>query len=387
MKLNPRAKSIIKYLLCAVIASLVTFVVTLVYFDGSGFMLKFLIKNLYVEEVDTQILNEGANAGMVAALEDEHSVYIDSEYGYDYLENMISGEYAGIGAEITRIEKKAVITKIFSDSPAQKAGLMVGDIIEESGGVPSKGSTLAEVSQRLQGEAGTKVTIKVDRNGQMLEFELTRAPISVDAVTTEVLEDDIGYIRISEFDINTDEELVSALESLKDCKKLIIDLRDNLGGYMDVAMNSIDLFINQGNIVTAKYRNNETVYEATNKNETSLSDEFLLNTPLCILVNQNSASASEIFSASLKDHGRATIVGTQTYGKGSIQTIIGLKNNSGIKLTIGHFYSPKGTKIDKTGVTPDVEVALSEEYNDLLVDEIPRENDAQLKAAVEFFKK
>lgn len=387
MKLNRRIKTTIKYLLCAAVASIVTFIVTLVHFGGSEFMLRYIIKNFYVEDVPQQIINDGANFGIVASLEDEHSVYIDSEYGFDHFENMVSGEYSGVGAVVTQKNKKAVITKIYPDSPAQKAGLLVGDIITESAGVPSSGSTLTEVSHRLQGEAGTKVNIKVDRNGKILEFELTRAPISVESVTSEIINGDTGYIKISEFDINADKELISALESLKDTKKLIIDLRDNPGGYMDVVLNTIDLFINEGNIVTAKYKSDETKYDATDKNKTSLSDEFLLKTPMCVLVNQNSASASEIFSAALKDHNRATIVGTKTYGKGSIQSTFPLKNNTGLKLTIGHFYSPKGTKIDKNGVTPDIESTLPEEFKELFITEIPREKDVQLQSAVDFLKK
>ena len=331
MKINSRIKSAIKYLLCAAVASVITFIITLWYFGGSEFMLRYIIRNFYVGEYTQQVLDEGAKAGIVASLEDEHSVYIDSEYGFDHFENMISGEYSGIGAVITQENKKAVIIQIYPDSPAQKAGLMVGDIITEAAGVPSAGSTLTEVSHRLQGLEGTKVSVKVDRNGEILEFELTRAPISVEAVTSEILNGDTGYIKISEFDVNTDQELISALESLKDTKKLIIDLRDNPGGYMDVAINTIDLFIDEGNIVTARYKTDETKYDATAENKTNLSDGFLSKTPMCVLVNGNSASASEIFSAALKDHGRATIIGTNTFGKGSIQSTFPLKDNSGLK--------------------------------------------------------
>jgi len=383
LKLNPRIKTIIKYVICAAVASLITFIITLSSFGGSEFLLRYIIKNFYVGEYSDKTIDEGAKAGIVASLQDEHSIYIDSEYGFDHFENMISGEYSGIGAVITQQNKKAVITQVYPDSPAHKAGILPGDIITESAGVPSSGSTLTEVSHRLQGKAGTTVSLKIDRNGEILEFELTREPISVEAVTYEALDDGIGYVRIAEFDINTDQELVSALENLKDSKKLIIDLRDNPGGFMDVAINTIDLFINEGNIVTAKYKSDETKYDATDKNETSLSDEFLLNTPMCIIVNQNSASASEIFSAALKDHNRATIVGENTFGKGSIQTTFPLKDNSGVKLTIGHFYSPNGTKIDKAGVKPDVEAKLSEEFETVFVDEIPREKDTQLIAAVD----
>ena len=338
-------------------------------------------------EVDQIAIEDGAKAGIVASLKDEHSIYIDSEYGYNHFENMISGEYSGIGAVLTQINKKAVITQVYPDSPAQKAGLMVGDIIVEVDGIKSRGSTLTEVSHRLQGEDGTKISVKVDRNGEILDFELTRAPISVKAVTYEIINGDTGYIRISEFDIDADKELILALNELKDAKKLIIDLRDNPGGYMDVAINTIDLFINEGNIVTAKYKSGETKYDATSKNETPLSDEFLLKTPLCILVNQNSASASEIFSAALKDYSRATIVGTKTFGKGSIQSTFALDNNSGVKLTIGHFYSPNGSKIEKDGVKPDIEAIIPEEFSNIPVEEIPKEQDTQLSAAIDFLKK
>lgn len=384
MKLKRRIKTTIKYLLCAAVASIVTFVLTLMHFGGSEFFLRFIIKNYYAGEVSQQALDNGAKAGLVASLGDEHSVYIDSEYGYDHFENLISGEYSGVGAVITQQNKKAVITQIYPGSPAEKAGLMLGDIIVEVSGIKSAGSTLTEVSHRLQGKEGTSVSVKVDRGGEILDFELIRAPISVDAVKAEIIDGDTGYISISEFDVNTDEELITALKGMKDVKKLIIDLRDNPGGYMDVAINTVDLFIKEGTIVTAKYNSGESKYTATSKNKTSLSDEFLLETPLIVLVNENSASASEFFSVALKDHGRATIIGTNTYGKGSIQSTFKLKDNSGVKLTVGHFYSPKGTKIDKSGVKPDVEVKLSEEFANVPISEIPREKDAQLKAALDF---
>lgn len=386
MKTNIRIKSILKYVCVALIAALITFLITLSNFGGSEFMLRFLIKNYYVEDVDQNVIDEGAKAGIVAALGDEHSVYIDSDYGFDYFENSISGEYSGIGAVIRQINKKAVIAEIYSDSPAEKAGLMPGDIITEVAGIPSKGSTLNEVSQRLIGEAGTSISVKIERDGQEMSFSIMRENISVHSVTFEKLENNTGYIRISSFDVDTDEELTSALKELKDSEKLIIDLRDNPGGYMDVAINTIDLFINEGTIVTAKYKTSEKTYDATAANKTELSDEFLLKTPICVLVNGNSASASEIFSAALKDNGRAKIVGTTTYGKGSIQSTFPLKDNTGVKLTVGHFYSPDGNKIDGNGVSPDIEIQLPQGYENLPAADIPANDDTQLQAAINALK-
>lgn len=379
---SKKLKTVFKYVCVAVIAAIVTFFSTLVYFGGSEFLLRYLIKTYYVEDVEQSVINEGAKAGIVSALGDEHSVYISSEYGFDYFENSISGEYSGIGAAIQQINKKAVIMEVYDDSPAKNAGLKKGDIILEVDGILSKGSTLTEISQRLLGKSGTSVNVKIDRGGSEIEFDIVRAAVSIHTVSYKTLENDIGYIKMTTFDSDSDKEFINALLNLKDCKKLIIDLRDNPGGYMDVAVNTIDLFINDSMITTAKYKAGEKDYFATSTNETGLSDEFLLKTPVCVLVNQNSASASEIFSAALKDHKRATIVGVNTFGKGSIQSTFPFNDNSGIKLTIGHFYSPNGTKIDKAGVKPDIEVKLPEKYNDVAAYDIPENEDLQLKAAI-----
>lgn len=386
MKLSNRTKSTLKYLAVALVSSIITFSITLFNFGGSEFWLRFLIKNYYVEDVPQAVINEGAKAGIVASLGDEHSVYIDSEYGFDSFENSLSGEYSGIGAAISLVDDKAVITEIYSNSPAEKAGLMTGDVITEAAGVRAIGSTISEIAHRLQGENGTSVSVKVRRDGKELEFEITREAISVTSTSWEKLENNIGYIKLSSFDFDTDQELVNALTNLGNSKGIIIDLRDNPGGYMNVAINTIDLFVNEGTIVTAKYKSDETVFSATKENNTSLSDDFLLTTPICVLVNQNSASASEIFSAALKDHQRATIIGQNTYGKGSIQSTFSLKNNSGVKLTVGHFYSPNGDKIDGSGVKPDIEISLAEEYINIPVSTIPRASDLQLKAAINALK-
>ena len=386
MTTNNRFKSILKYIIVALLASIITFMVTLANFGGAEFLLRFLIKSYYVEDVEQNVIDEGAKAGIVAALGDEHSVYIDSEYGFDHFENAIAGEYSGIGATLQQINKKAVIVDMYPDSPAQKAGLMTGDIVTEVGGIPSSGSTLTEVSQRLLGDAGTTVSLKVERNGKELSFDIVREDISVHTVSFESLENNIGYIKMTSFDVDSDDELINALKELKVSEKLIIDLRDNPGGYMDVAINTIDLFINEGTIVTAKYKSDEQSYDATDENNTDLSDEFLLKTPICVLVNGNSASASEIFSAALKDHDRAKIVGTNTFGKGSIQSTFPLKDNSGVKLTVGHFYSPDGNKIDKKGVKPHIEVTLPAEYENTPVSDIPKAYDTQLQAAIDALK-
>lgn len=381
-----KLKTFLKYLCVVAITAVVTFVITLFNFGGSEFFLRFLIKNYYIEDVENSVINEGAKAGIVSALGDEHSQYISSEYGFDYFENSISGEYSGIGAAIQQIDKKAVVAEVYDGSPAQKAGLKKGDIIVEVNGILSRGSTLTEVSQRLLGEDGTAVKVKIDRSGSELEFDIVRGPVSIHTVSCKTLENDIGYIKMSSFDVDSDKELTDALLKLKESKKLIIDLRDNPGGYMDVAIKTIDLFINDGLIVSAKYKTDDMEYFATATNDTGLSDEFLLKTPICVLVNQNSASASEIFSAALKDHKRATIVGTNTFGKGSIQSTFSFKDNSGVKLTIGHFYSPNGTKIDGSGVKPDIEVLLPEKYLDTSIKDIPLNDDLQLKAAISTLK-
>ncbi len=317
-----------------------------------------IIEKYYVDEVDPEVVANGARAGMLSALGDPHTLLIDSEYGFDTYENMVTGEYVGIGVSIAvTTDKYCQIAEVFENSSAFNEGLKVYDKIVKVDGKDVKGLSTTEVSNLIKGEENTTVNVTVLRQDTEKEFTLTRKHISTKTVSAKVLNDNIGYIKISQFDIDTNEELKDALKTVKSTKGLIIDLRNNPGGIMNVAVDCIDLFLEKESlIVTAKYKEGETEYKAENDME--------YKEPLVVLVNKDSASASEIFSGAIKDNERGIIVGETTHGKGSIQTSFKLNNNQGLSITIGRFYSPNGALIDKKGVTPQLEVIQSPESSE-----------------------
>lgn len=337
-----------------------------------------LIRDNYYQEVSDEQLEEGLLHGAVLALGDPYSAYMNPEEKQAYSESL-EGAYVGIGV-LTMLDKDqcAVVAQVYRDTPAQQAGLQKGDVFVAVNGKNVDGplSDLTEVTSKIRGEKGTEVTVTVARNGQTLDFTMKRAQVHINYVSYRMLNGTIGYIKMDEFSGDALSEYQKAVTDLKSAgmQKLVLDLRDNPGGFVDYAVEIADELLPSGTIISVKDKNGES--------EEYTSDEKAETFPMAVLVNGNTASASEILTAALKDYGRATIIGEKTYGKGIIQSHFNLSWGGYLKLTTASYYSPKGTPIHEVGVTPDVEVSLPE----ALVknpSSLTDENDVQLQKALE----
>lgn len=339
--------------------------------------LKKLIDEKYMGEVDEDALKEGLYKGYVQGLDDPYSVYYDEEETKELYETT-EGEYSGIGAVLSQDLKSGVITlvQIYEDSPADKAGLKDEDILTKVGTLDVTGMDLSEVVTYIKGEKGTEVELTVLRGEDADEVTVTAVRDTVEAQTVEyeMLEDQIGYLAVSEFDSVTYGQYEEALEALSNqgMEGLVVDLRNNPGGNLNTVCDMLDLVLPEGTIVYME--------DKEGKRQTYSSDDaHQLDVPMAVLVNGNSASASEIYAGAIQDHEAGTIVGTQTYGKGVVQQIFDLGDGTSVKLTIAEYFTPKGRSINGEGVTPDLEV----EYEP---DEKDPEADNQLEAAAEAVK-
>lgn len=340
--------------------------------------LKALIDEKYLGEVDEEQLEQGILEGYISGLDDPYSVYYGEEETKAFME-ATEGEYEGIGAVLTQEKDSGIITltHIYQDSPAMKAGLKDNDILYKVGDMEVTGVDLNEVVSHIRGEGGTKVEMTVLRGEKNEEVTVTavRDKIETQTVETRMLDDGIGYLAISEFDSVTYDQYVKGLDSLtgQGMKALVVDLRGNPGGNLNTVCDILDLMLPKGLIVYTQDKNG-------NKQEMTSDDENQFTLPMTVLVNGNSASASEIYAGAIQDYGLGKIVGTQTYGKGVVQQIFDLKDNTCVKLTISEYFTPNGRNINGKGITPDVEV----EYKR---DEKNPEADNQLDKAVEELKK
>lgn len=312
---------------------------------------------LYEDEIDEDVLIDGIYSGYASALGDPYTVYYDKEETKALLETT-SGEFSGIGATMSKNINSGEITvvNVYEDSPADKAGLKAGDILYQVDGKDAEGQELDTVVSWIKGEKGTDVAIKVMRAGEAVETVATRDVIQVQTVRYEMKEDSIGYIMVSEFDDVTYDQFKEALDDLEaqGMQGLVIDLRGNPGGNLTTVTDMLKILLPEGTIVSTedKYGNVEEV-ACDGKNE--------FTKPLAVLVNQYSASASEIFAGAVQDYGTGQIVGMTTYGKGVVQQLMDLNDGTYLKLTIAEYYTPSGRSINGEGVTPDVEVEY--EYN------------------------
>lgn len=336
----------------------------------------------YLEEIDTEKFAENIYKGMLYTLGDPYSTYYTKEE-YQSLMDSTNGAYCGIGAVVGQDRSTGIITivKPYVNCPAYKAGMLPGDILYKVNGEEVTGEDLTTVVSKMKGEEGTTVSIEVIREGEedALPFTLTRENIEVPTVTYEMLENQIGYIAISEFDEVTATQFSKALNDLeqKEMKGLVIDLRDNGGGVLTTAVEMLDRMLPEGMIVYTKDKNgNGDKYTAT--------DDKSFDKPLALLINGNSASASEIFAGAIQDYKLGTLVGTTSYGKGIVQSIIPLKDGSAIKLTTSKYYTPNGRNIHGTGIEPDVVVELEEKQKKKVV--IEKEDDNQLQKAIEIVR-
>ena len=310
------------------------------------------IEKNYVEPQDSQDLIYGAIRGMVKSL-DPHSSFMTKE---EHTELMVEtqGSFSGIGIEITIKDRVLTVVSPIEDTPGYKAGLKAGDKIVKVGDESTMDMTLIEAVKQIRGPEGTDVKLTIVREGEEkpLEFSITRGVIPLKSVRYYSLSPQIGYVRISSFQGNTSEDLAAALEDLeKDgkIKGLIVDLRNNPGGLLSQAIEVSELFLDAGVIVTTKGRSSSHNIKASAHKDGTKRDY-----PIVILVNGGSASASEIVAGALQDNKRALILGSRTFGKGSVQTILPLSDGSGLRLTTARYYTPNGTSIQSSGITPDL---------------------------------
>ena len=306
---------------------------------------KRIIKNNYVDYVSDDTLVNGAYDGMIKSLNDEHSHYIDDKYGLDNFVGDLTGVQHGVGIEIKNTEdKKVVIESVYDDSPAMKVGLLKGDIIVLVDDVKVENLTAAEVAQKVRGSRGEKVKIGVLRGKESLKFEVVREDIVVNTVKTKEV-DDLGYIKITTFTENTTKQFEKALNEFKEKRGLIIDLRDNTGGYLTSAKDITSLFLEKGKLLYS-LQNKDEIKEV--KDDTKEYRDY----PIVVLVNSSTASAAEILASSLKDSYGATIVGNITFGKGKVQNLM-YYGDTMVKYTSAKWLRPNGECVDGIGIEPD----------------------------------
>jgi carboxyl-terminal processing protease len=317
------------------------------------------VENGYVEEVSQQELVYGAIEGMMSRL-DPHSVFMRPDL-FKALRDETSGEFDGLGLELTIRNEQVVVVSPMADSPGERAGLLPGDRLVSIDGTPTRELSLAEAGRRLQGPAGSKVILEVMRDGFTAPQRLTllRDRIRMQSVDWQVLDGPrrYAYVRVKAFQDRTEPALRQALDQARSALKgelrgLVLDLRNDPGGLLDQAVRVADTFLSSGVIVTTEGRNRRTV-EVEKAHPQGTEPGY----PLIVLVNKGTASASEIVAGALQDHRRAVIMGTQTFGKGSVQSIIDLEDGSGLKLTVARYYTPRHRSIQEQGITPDVQVA------------------------------
>jgi len=312
------------------------------------------IKKDYVETIDDKTLIENAMRGMLAGL-DPHSSYLDSDE-YQDLQEGTSGEFGGLGIEVGMEDGFVKVIAPIDDTPAQEAGIQAGDIIVRLNETPVKGLSLNDAVKLMRGKPGTAIKLTIVRDGEEkpLNFDIVRATVKVRSVRSRLLESDYGYIRVSQFQGATGEDLRKQLRELKAESKdgmrgLILDLRNNPGGILGAAVAVADAFLESGLIVYTDGRIKDSELEFSAK-----PPDLLQGAPLIVLVNEGSASASEIVAGALQDRHRALIMGRQTFGKGSVQTILPMNNKAALKLTTARYFTPSGRSIQAEGIKPDI---------------------------------
>ena len=333
------------------------------------------INNEYVDEIDQSEIMDAAIDGVLQSL-DPYSSYMSPEMLLN-MQTETSGEFGGLGIEVGMEAGVVKVITPIDDTPASKAGLKAGDYIVKINDIQVQGKSLSEAVELMRGKVGTDIEITVRRKGvkKALIFNITREVIKIQSVKSEVFEDTVGYLRLNAFNENSSKQIKKRINEIKKNKKVssyILDLRNNPGGLLSQAIEISDFFLNEGEIVSTKSRN-----KSENRKFFAKNGDIIDGKNLIVLINYGSASASEIVAGALKDHKRAIVIGEKSYGKGSVQSIIPLKNEGAIRLTISKYFLPSGESISEVGVIPDIEI--EEETEDF---KINSESDNQLKFAL-----
>lgn len=395
-------KRIYKNIMLIIVVALITFVITSVFLykklGNSGYALgnlkginseliqkiytmKSIIDSEYISDIDEQELINGAIRGYVQGLGDEYTEYFTKEEMDDFKADT-EGEYVGIGIYMYKntVDNTIEVLYPIENSPAEEAGLQYEDIIRKVDGVEYTGNDFDTISNYIKGKEGTKVNIEIERDGKRLNFEIERRNIDLYPIKHEILDDDIGYISITSFDVDCAKEFKTLYKELSrnNIKSLIIDLRNNGGGIVEEALEIADYVLEKEDVIliTIDKEGNEKIEKSNNKP--------IINIPVVVLINGNTASASEIIAGALKENDKATIVGEKTYGKGVIQELITLPDGSGIKITTEEYYTPNKNKINKVGIEPNEKIDLPEDV--LNIYEVDRNYDTQLQKAIEILK-
>ena len=389
---------LIVILATAIVASTATSFVKdkiLIYFPGRTLSQTFtnkltvidnVLKKNYLYDIDDEKMTEQAIASYVEGLDEPYTHYYTKQEFSDYTSNL-SDSYVGIGIVIVKNDKNEIeVLSAFEDSPANKAGILPGDVITAVDGTAYSGDKMTDAVNHIKsGKRGTNVTLTVMRDDdEPFDVSVERGDISSNSVKTEMLDNSIGYMRITAFNTdgdgvkqNTYTEFCDELAKLQESgmQKMIIDLRDNPGGALDVVCNIADVIVPKGTITYMEYKDG--------RRETFSSDDKELNIPIVVLINENSASASEVLTGCLKDYKKATVVGKKSYGKGIVQTVYPFTDGSGMSVTVARYFSPNGVCIHGTGIEPDIEVDAPEKYKDYYSSAIPHDEDTQLQKAIE----
>jgi carboxyl-terminal processing protease len=339
------------------------------------------VKSDYVESIDDSELLESAIRGMVSDL-DPHSQYLDAD---EYRDIRISttGSYTGIGIEVTEVDGEIQVITPIAGSPAARSGIRSGDQIIAVDGIMVDTENLQDTIGQMRGRRGSRITVTVLRGDEAIDHVMRREVVRVASVHYETLDPSYGYVRLSQFSESTARDLSDAITDMQDeqggmLDGLILDLRNNPGGVLDSAVDVSDLFLNSGVIVSAEGRTEESRFERT-----AHRGDVLDGADIVVLVNEGSASASEIVAGALQDHNRAAVLGTSTFGKGLVQTVMPLSMGRAIKLTTSRYFTPSGDSIHEVGITPDILVDDTAGFPDLSLNGgVDRENDTQLLEAI-----
>lgn len=340
-----------------------------------------LIDKYFLGDIDENKLKEGAIKGYIEGLNDPYTEYISKEDMQDYMADA-TGKFVGIGIYMVKDTEanKIMVLSPIKGSPAEKAGILPGDLIVSVDGVQYTAEEMSVASNKIKGEEGTNVKIEILRGTETKSFELKRENIKVNPVEGKVLQNNIGYIEFSSFDEGTANEFKAKFEELskQGIKSLIIDLRNNGGGIVDEALEIADYILAKDDVI---------LYEVDKNNKEKIEkakNDPIINMPIVVLTNENTASSSEILAGALKDHNKAKIVGKKTYGKGVIQQLLTLPDGSGLKITAEEYLTPNKTKINKIGIEPDEKVELPDTVKNVLT--IEEKDDTQLQKAIEILK-